>query len=103
MHSTLDWVGTALCLGFSTCLLLGLEWGGSVKPWKSASVIAPLCVAGVLVIVFVVWEGFRGSEALVPYSIFYRRTQTGASLEAVGDYFRSSLEFKLTLRFSSGC
>ncbi|EKM48458.1 uncharacterized protein PHACADRAFT_266351, partial [Phanerochaete carnosa HHB-10118-sp] len=82
LNYALDWVGTFLCLGFSTCLLLGLEWGGSVKPWKSPSVIVPLCVFGVVLVVFIVWEGFRGSQALVPYSIFHRRTQCGASLEA---------------------
>ncbi|EKM48939.1 uncharacterized protein PHACADRAFT_265966, partial [Phanerochaete carnosa HHB-10118-sp] len=82
LNHALDWVGTVLCLGFSACLLLGLEWGGSVKPWKSPAVIAPLCIAGVAIVAFVVWEGLRGSKALVPYSIFHRRTQCGASLEA---------------------
>lgn len=79
---TLDWVGTVLCLGFSACLLLGLEWGGAVKPWNSAAVITPLCILGVLVILFLLWEGYRGVNALVPYSLFYRRTQCGACLEA---------------------
>ena len=81
--STLDWVGTVLCLGFSACLLLGLEWGGAVKPWNSAAVIVPLSVLGVLVLLFLVWEGYRGANALVPYSLFHRRTQCGACSEAV--------------------
>ncbi|KIP07838.1 hypothetical protein PHLGIDRAFT_13000 [Phlebiopsis gigantea 11061_1 CR5-6] len=82
LNYTLDWVGTVLCLGFSACLLLGLEWGGAVKPWNSAAVITPLCILGVLVILFLLWEGYRGVNALVPYSLFYRRTQCGACLEA---------------------
>lgn len=92
-----------LCLGFSTCLLLSLEWGGSVKPWSSAAVIAPLCVFGVLVVVFVAWEGFRGEHALVPYSIFHRRTQTGACLEAVSILLDRMMSSQLTWDTSSGC
>ncbi|KAG2074945.1 ABC transporter [Suillus decipiens] len=81
LNLTLDWMGTALCLAFSTCLLLGLEWGGSVHPWKSVAVIVPLCIFGLLVILFLVWEWHRKMQALVPFEFFKRNTQTGACLE----------------------
>jgi EmrB/QacA subfamily drug resistance transporter len=81
LNLTLDWIGTALCVAFSTCLLLGLEWGGSVHPWNSVPVIVPLCTFGVLAILFVVWEWRRGLHALVPFEYFKRWTQSGASLE----------------------
>ncbi|KAG2360168.1 ABC transporter [Suillus spraguei] len=81
LNLTLDWMGTALCLAFSTCLLLGLEWGGSVHPWKSVAVIVPLCIFGVLVISFLLWEWHRKMQALVPFEFFKRNTQTGACLE----------------------
>jgi hypothetical protein len=80
---TLDWIGTVLCVAFSTCLLLGLEWGGSVHPWNSVAVIVPLCIFGVLAISFIVWEWHRGLHALVPFEYFKRRTQSGACLEGV--------------------
>ncbi len=40
----LDWIGTILCLGMVTSLLLALQWGGVTKPWSDKSVIACLCV-----------------------------------------------------------
>lgn len=81
LNLTLDWIGTVLCVAFSTCLLLGLEWGGSVHPWNSVAVIVPLCIFGVLAISFIVWEWHRGLHALVPFEYFKRRTQSGACLE----------------------
>ncbi|KAG2125863.1 ABC transporter [Suillus cothurnatus] len=81
LNLTLDWIGTAICLAFSTCLLLGLEWGGSVHPWNSVAVILPLSMFGVLVILFMVWERHRKLHALVPFEYFKRGTQTGACLE----------------------
>ncbi|KAG1809927.1 ABC transporter [Suillus plorans] len=81
LNLTLDWIGTALCVAFSTCLLLGLEWGGSVHPWNSVAVIVPLCIFGVLAVLFIMWEWRRDLHALVPFQYFKRRTQTGACLE----------------------
>ncbi|KAG2749724.1 ABC transporter [Suillus brevipes Sb2] len=81
LNLTLDWIGTVLCVAFSTCLLLGLEWGGSVHPWNSVAVIVPLCIFGILAISFIVWEWHRGLHALVPFEYFKRRTQSGACLE----------------------
>lgn len=40
----LDWIGTLLCLGLITSLLLPLQWGGNTKPWSDPSVIACFCV-----------------------------------------------------------
>ncbi|KAI0072123.1 MFS general substrate transporter, partial [Panus rudis PR-1116 ss-1] len=76
--STLDWIGSVLCLGFWTCLILALTWGGGVKPWNSGAVIAPLCIAAVVLILFVPWEAYKKNLALVPPRIFYRRTQIAA-------------------------
>jgi MFS family permease len=36
----LDWIGTVLCLGMVTSLLLPLQWGGVTKAWTDKSVIA---------------------------------------------------------------
>ncbi|KAG0708243.1 ABC transporter [Suillus ampliporus] len=80
LNLTLDWIGTALCVSFSTCLLLGLQWGGIVHPWNSVDVIVPLCLFGVLVISFLMWEWYRGLHALVPFEYFRRSTMTGACL-----------------------
>ncbi|KAI0937723.1 hypothetical protein AcV7_003679 [Taiwanofungus camphoratus] len=76
-----DWLGTVLCLGFSACLLLAMQWGGTTYAWSSPTVIALFCVFGVLLILFVVWQGYWGLRSLVPFTIMKRRTQIGASLE----------------------
>ena len=88
-YSNLDWVGSVICLGLSTCVVLGLTWGGAVKPWKSFDVIFPLALAGVLIIMFLLWEKRQGDQALVPVSLFSRRTHTGACLEGVRSFFYS--------------
>lgn len=86
-HSILDWAGLVMCLGFSTCILLALTWGGSTKPWSSGAVIGPLCIAGVLFAIFIIWEGRQGEVALVPHFLFLRKSYTGACLEGVSILF----------------
>ncbi|CAL1700461.1 unnamed protein product [Somion occarium] len=79
----LDWAGLVMCLGFSICILLALTWGGSTKPWSSGAVIGPLCIAGVLFAIFIIWEGRQGEVALVPHFLFLRKSYTGACLEGM--------------------
>lgn len=38
--AVLDWIGAILSLGAVTSLVLGLQWGGNEKAWRSAEVIA---------------------------------------------------------------
>ena len=44
----LDWIGTILCLGMVTSLLLPLQWGGVTKAWTDKSVIACFVVVRLL-------------------------------------------------------
>ncbi|KAL7411362.1 ABC transporter [Mrakia frigida] len=76
----LDWIGSILILGVTTCLILPLQEGGISKPWDDKSVIAELCVFGVLVVVFVAWEWRRGPKAILPMSLFRRRSMVGACI-----------------------
>ena len=64
-------------------MVLGLTWGGAVKPWKSVSVLLPLCVAGLLLVAFISWEHRLRKRALVPLHLFKRATHAGACLEGV--------------------
>ncbi|KAG8991828.1 hypothetical protein FRB93_002563 [Tulasnella sp. JGI-2019a] len=57
-------------------------WGGVTRPWSSGSVIAPLCVCGVLLPSFIAWSWYMGEKALMPLSLWKRRTQIGCCLEA---------------------
>ena len=53
---------------------MGLNWGGSVHPWKSAHVIATIVIGFLALIGFVCWQGFmRLKEPLMPLHIFRNR------------------------------
>ncbi|KAF7308321.1 Major facilitator superfamily transporter [Mycena chlorophos] len=66
-----DPIGTFFFAPAIISLLLALQWGGSKYPWHSARIIALLCVAGVLIIVFfAVWQGDR---ATIPPRIMKKR------------------------------
>jgi Fungal trichothecene efflux pump (TRI12) len=66
-----DFVGTVLFVGGFLTFLLGLSWGGSVYPWKSAHVIATMVIGGVILIVFALWESYANlKEPLLPLHLF---------------------------------
>lgn len=66
-----DYVGTSLYTGGLLIFMMGLNWGGSVYPWASASVIATIVVGFIALVAFVLWECFMDlEEPLVPMSIF---------------------------------
>ncbi|KAF8520869.1 ABC transporter [Hysterangium stoloniferum] len=79
----LDWIGSILCLGFVTTLLLALQWGGIVKAWSDPVIITCFVLSGVLCVLFVLWQKKLGLNAMLPLSIFLRRTQLGACLHSV--------------------
>ncbi|GBE78995.1 Efflux pump roqT [Sparassis crispa] len=78
----LDWVGAVLSLAAVVALLLPLQWGGATYAWDSAVIIALFVVSGVLMILFVTWEYYKGSSALLPLRLFLSRTQVGTTLES---------------------
>ncbi|KAG9003488.1 hypothetical protein FRB93_011114 [Tulasnella sp. JGI-2019a] len=78
----LDWVGTVLCLGMVTSLLLPLQWGGVTKPWSDPVVIVLFVVFGVLLLAFIGWEHRMGTRANLPLNLFVHRAQIGCCLEA---------------------
>ncbi|KAG8913671.1 hypothetical protein FRC00_001875 [Tulasnella sp. 408] len=80
--TNIDWVGSILCLGMVTTLLLPLQWGGVTKAWTDKSVIACFVVFAVVLFIWLGWEWYMGDNAVMPLSLFKRRTQVGACLEA---------------------
>lgn len=64
-----DLVGFTIFAPFAVILLLALEWGGTEFAWSSVTIIGLFCGAGVLSIVFVVWERRADADAMVPFSI----------------------------------
>ncbi|KAF7314002.1 Major facilitator superfamily protein [Mycena chlorophos] len=67
----IDWIGAVLIAGTVTTLMLSLQWGGNTKPWGDKDVIICFVFAGVLAVVFVLWQRRKGDTALIPPAIFH--------------------------------
>ncbi|KAG8158070.1 hypothetical protein KVR01_011831 [Diaporthe batatas] len=47
-YAEIDYVGNILLMGGLVCLILAVNWGGVIYPWRSGEVIGCFCAAGVL-------------------------------------------------------
>jgi hypothetical protein len=81
--ASIDWVGSVICIGMVVSLLLPLQWGGITKSWDDATVIVLFCLSALLLGIFVLWEWRKGDGALVPFTMFRRRSQFGAASATV--------------------
>ncbi|KAK0673349.1 major facilitator superfamily domain-containing protein [Cercophora samala] len=70
----LDILGNALLLAASIMLFLALEYTTQGIAWSSAEVIGLLTGCGVVAIIFIVWQWWKGEEALMPPRIVTQRT-----------------------------
>lgn len=69
----LDLPGFALFAPTCVMLLLAIEWGGVTYSWSSATVIGLLCGSVVLLGIFLLWEGRRGDNAMIPFYLLKNR------------------------------
>lgn len=66
-----DYGGLVLFTGGLLIFLMGLNWGGTVYPWKSGYVIGTLVTGGVSLIAFVLYECYVPLTApLIPMHLF---------------------------------
>ncbi|KAJ7512228.1 major facilitator superfamily domain-containing protein [Mycena galericulata] len=65
--------GTTIFVPAVVCLLLALQWGGSIYPWNDGRVIALLVVFGVLITAFMGIQIWKQENATVPPRIFKQR------------------------------
>lgn len=77
--SQLDLVSMLFFIPAITCLLLGVEWGGSVHPWGNGRIIALFVVSGILLLAFVFMQWWRGDLATIPPRLIKNRNVWGAS------------------------
>jgi MFS family permease len=69
-----DYIGTLLYAAGLTMFLLGLSWGGTTYPWKSAEVLSFILIGLGCLVIFVFWELYAPlREPLVPLSLFKHR------------------------------
>ncbi|KAG8863174.1 hypothetical protein FRB96_009356 [Tulasnella sp. 330] len=78
----IDWIGSTLYFGSTTCILIALQWGGVQKPWNDKAIIILFCIGGALFITFLLWERRLGPKAVLPLRLFSRRTTVGAAIDA---------------------
>lgn len=71
--SNFDLPGLVIFALFAIMLLLGLEWGGSRYPWKSAIIIGLLCGGVGMLIPFFIWEHYVGENAIIPLQTIRKR------------------------------
>ncbi|KAI1615939.1 fungal trichothecene efflux pump [Exophiala viscosa] len=68
---SIDYVGVCLFTGGLLLFLMGLSWGGSQYPWRSAHVIACIVVGFATIVAFILYETYSGVyRPLVPMHIF---------------------------------
>ncbi|KAJ5950761.1 uncharacterized protein N7479_009174 [Penicillium vulpinum] len=90
-----DPVGSALFLPAIVCLLLALQWGGTIYAWNSWRVILLFCLFAVLILLFLLVQYRQQDNATVPPRIFFQRTICSAALYSfcLGAAFLSSVYF----------
>ncbi|CAG8960030.1 hypothetical protein HYFRA_00013218 [Hymenoscyphus fraxineus] len=98
----LDWAGMFTFLGCSVLLLLGLDFGGKIFPWNSATVIALLAVGGILVFAFIYSEVKIAKYPLMPMDIFAKGVNVAILLLTLGHALAfMSAEYYLPVLFQS--
>ncbi|KAH8819204.1 putative MFS multidrug transporter [Xylogone sp. PMI_703] len=70
----LDPYGTFVFLPGIVCLLLALQWGGTIYAWKDARIIVLFILAGILIGLFIYDQFKQGDNATVPIRIIKQRS-----------------------------
>ncbi|KAJ7075851.1 Mfs1.2 [Mycena belliarum] len=79
-----DALGNILVISGSSVFAIGLTWGGSPNfPWDSASVIAPLCIGGVTLVAFMVYEYQWSPCPMIPVKLMLNRTTLSGYLQVM--------------------
>ncbi|RYP85119.1 hypothetical protein DL770_005099 [Monosporascus sp. CRB-9-2] len=72
--SQLDLLGTGALIPGVVCLLLALQWGGSIYAWSAWRIILLLTLSAVLLVAFVVVQILMPEIATVPPRIFVQHS-----------------------------
>ncbi|GFF52582.1 putative HC-toxin efflux carrier TOXA [Aspergillus udagawae] len=69
----LDLIGCAIFIPATFMLLLAMMWVGTEKDWDSATIIGLFVGSGVMLILFVLWEGYKGRTRRESVAEWYAR------------------------------
>lgn len=94
----IDWTGSFLIIGGILAFLLGLDFGGVVHPWSSATVICLLVFGALIVGIFIVNEWKFTSNPLIPLRLFSSSSAAAAyGVFACNSYVFIGLAYYLPL------
>lgn len=74
----LDLGGTAVFILAIICCLLALQWGGSQYPWSNWRIILCFTLFGVLTVIFIVIQYYKGDNATIPFNVIKQRSVAAA-------------------------
>ncbi|KAI1394362.1 MFS general substrate transporter [Hypoxylon trugodes] len=75
----IDFIGLLLFIPSIVCLLLALQWAGSTYAWNDGRIIALFVVFGMVGIIFLAFEFWKGAEATLPLRMLARRSVAAAT------------------------
>ncbi|KAK3385170.1 major facilitator superfamily domain-containing protein [Podospora didyma] len=75
----IDWGGVIILTISTLGVMYAVTYGGSLRSWSDASVVAPLIAGLLFIIIFVLYEGSSFvAEPVTPYHLFANRTSAAA-------------------------
>ncbi|CDO69089.1 hypothetical protein BN946_scf184992.g38 [Trametes cinnabarina] len=77
----MDWIGNFLVIASTTCVGLGLTWGGIKFPWSSAKVLVPLIVGLLGLAFFILYEAKWARNPIVPLMLLQNRTSISGYIQ----------------------
>ncbi|CDO74565.1 hypothetical protein BN946_scf184771.g1 [Trametes cinnabarina] len=73
--------GNFLVIASTTCIVLGLTWGGIKFPWSSAKVLVPLIVGLVGLAFFILYEAMWAKNPIVPITLLQNRSSISGFIQ----------------------
>ncbi|TVY38445.1 Aspyridones efflux protein [Lachnellula occidentalis] len=74
-----DIYGTIVFMPAIVCLLLALQWGGTKYPWSDGKIIGLFVAFGVLIIIFIGIQFWKGDSGTIPPRMMMKRSMWAAS------------------------
>ncbi|KIH93737.1 hypothetical protein SPBR_04155 [Sporothrix brasiliensis 5110] len=69
-----DYLGIVLVTLGLLLFLMGISWGGTLHPWKSAAVVVTIVLGLLTIVAFVLWETYGNpKEPMMPIHVFRHR------------------------------
>ncbi len=81
--SEIDLLGASFLVPGIVCLLLALQWGGAEYAWNSSHIIGLFVGFGLLTIVFVCIQLWKGDRSMLPPRLFRNRNVLCAMMFAM--------------------